>query len=138
MALGYATTLRNSRLDLVRDAIDADSPTNAGTVKIYSGTRPATAAAITDQVLLSTGTFSDPSAANASAGVLTFSTITYTNAVADGTATWARIEDGAGTFVADADVGVTGSGADITLNSVGLVTSGPVTHVSATITSGNA
>lgn len=136
MTMGYATTLRNTRLNDIRDAIDAGAA--AGTVKIYTGTRPATGAALSGNTLLSTGTFSDPSAPSAASGVLTFSSITYTDAVADGTATWARIEDSDGTFVADASVGTTGSGEDITLNAVTFVTGGPVNHVSATITAGNA
>lgn len=136
MSLGYIASLRNSRLNLVRDAIDA--AVSAGTVKIYSGTRPATGGAISGPTLLTSGTFSDPSAPNASGGELTFSAITYTDAVADGTATWARIADGDGNFVADCDVGTSGSGAEIILNSTSFVTGGPVTHVSAKITAGNA
>lgn len=136
MTMGYATTLRNTRLNDIRDAIDAGA--GAGTVKIYTGTRPSTGAALSGNTLLSTGTFSDPSAPAATSGVLTFSSISYTDAVADGTATWARIEDSDGTFVADASVGTAGSGEDITLNAVTFVTGGPVNHVSATITGGNA
>jgi len=136
MALGYAMDLRNARLDLVRDRIDAD--TDPGTIKIYSGTRPATGAAITSQVLLVTGTFDKPSAPDAVDGVLEFEDITYTNGITDGMATWARIEDGDGAFVADGSVGIAGSGADVIINSVGILEDGPVLHVSATITAGNA
>jgi hypothetical protein len=136
MALGYAVDLRNDRLDLVRDRIDAD--TNPGTIKIYSGTRPATGAAITDQVLLTTGTFAKPSGAASVAGVFAFEAITYVNGITDGTATWARIADGAGAFVADGSVGIVGSGADVILNSVGILEDGIVLHVSATLTAGNA
>ena len=135
MTMGYDETLRNARLNLVRDAIDDD--TDPGTITIYSGTRPDTGAAVTTQVALSVGTFSDPSAPDADDGELVFDTITYTDALADGTATWARIADGADNFVADADVGGPGSGADVVLNSTGLVEDGPVTHVSAKITAGN-
>ena len=137
MALGYRVELRNARLNLVRDYIDAAA--TAGVIKIYSGTRPASSGgALSGNTLLASGTFSDPSAPNAAAGVLTFSAITYGNAVATNTATWARIEDGDGLFVSDADVGAVGSGADIIVNSVDFVSGGPVTHVTATITSGNA
>jgi hypothetical protein len=136
MAFGYKVSLRNARLDLVRAEIDAD--TDPGTIAILSGTRPATGAAITTQVELAIGTFSDPSAPAASSGELTFDAITYGDAIADGQATWARITDGAGAFVADASVGLPDSGADIILNSVGIVEGGPVSHVSAKITAGNA
>jgi len=137
MTIGLNATLRNARLNVIRDAIDAG--TAAGTLKIYSGTRPATGAAPTaSEVLLGTLTFSDPCAPAASGGVLTFSAITGANAVADGTATWARASDSAGTFVMDLSVGATGSGADITLNTTAIVTGGPISVTSATITSGNA
>ena len=135
MTIAYSTALKNARLDLVATAIDAGAA--AGTVKIYDGTRPATGAAITTQTLLVTGTFSDPCAAAASAGTLTFSAITYGFAAATGTATWARIADSDGNFVADASVGTSGSGADFILNSTGIVVDGVVNHVSAAITAGN-
>jgi hypothetical protein len=135
MALGYKVELRNARLDLIRDAIDAD--TDPGTITIYDGTRPATGASEGSAKTLSVGTFSQPSAPDAATGVLTFDEIVYTDGLDDGTATWARIRDGSGAFIADASVGVTGSGADITINSVGIITDGPVTHVEAKITAGN-
>ena len=135
MALGYVAALRHARLNLVRDYIDAGP--GAGTVKIYTGVRPATGGALSGNTLLTTGTFADPSAPDASGGELVFSAITYTNAAADGDAAWARIEDSTGAFVADASVGVSGSGADFILNSVSMVTDGTVSHVSAKIITGN-
>lgn len=196
MKLGLNTTIRNARVNAIRDAIDAG--TGAGTIDIYSGAQPATggtaspaawsastAYAIGDvvqptsanghyyrctaagtsgsteptwptngstvpdggatwqdvgavPVLLGTGTFSDPSAGGASNATLTFSTITGSNAVADGTATWARIKDSAGNFVADLDVGGPGSGAALTLNTVSIVSGGPIQFNTNTITDGNA
>lgn len=138
MAIGLKVELRNARLNVVRDAIDAGAA--AGTLKIYAGTRPVTGAAVTTQTLLATCTFGDPSAADAAAGVLTFNAITGANAVADGTATWARAADSDGTFVMDMDVGVDEVGATetILLNTVNLVTGGPVSVNSGTLTAGNA
>lgn len=136
MAIGYATSMRTTRITAVVTAIDAGSA--AGTLKLYSGTRPATGAAVTTQTLLATLTFSDP-CGTVSNGVLTFSAITAdTSADADGTATWARIADSDGTFVADLDVGATGSGKDIILNNVNIVAGGEVSISSASITEGNA
>lgn len=135
MAFGFATTLRNSRLNAIRDAIDAGA--GAGKLRIYSGTRPATGAAITSQTLLAELTFSDPCAPAASGGVLTFSAITAdTAADATGTATWARIVDSTGTFVADCNVGTSGS--DINLNSTAIQVNAEVSVTSATLTDGNA
>jgi hypothetical protein len=137
MAIRYRATLRNARLNLVRDAIDdGDGP---GIIVIYDGTQPAgIGGEITTQNALAIGTFAEPCAAAAADGVLTFDEITYGDALTDGTATWARFYDADDVFVADADVGVSGSGAAVILNSTGLLEGGAVTHVSAAITSGNA
>ena len=136
MSAGYAESVRNARLDAVRAAIDAGS--GAGKIEIYSGSRPATGAALAGNTLLCAGTFSEPCASASASGVLTFDTITYAAVAATGTATWARVKDSGDTFVLDWDVGVAGSGADVILNSVSLVEDGLVTHVSASITGGNA
>ena len=136
MTIGLKDDIRNDRLDLITQYIDAGA--GPGTIKVYDGTRPAKGAAITTETLLVTGTFSDPSAPAATGGVLTFNAITGGNAVADGTATWARVEDSDGTFIMDMSVGLVGSGADLILNTTALVTGGPVAFTAATITAGNA
>jgi hypothetical protein len=138
MTLGFSTTLRNNRATQTLNAIDANA--SAGQILIYSGTRPATGAAITAQLLLATLTLSKPSG-TVSGGVLTLAAITSGTgsaaATASGTdATWARIVDGGGTFVADASVGT--SGADINLSAVHIVTGATVSVTSGTITEGNA
>lgn len=132
----YEETIRNSRLDLVRDAIDAGAA--AGTVKIYTGTKPSTGGSLSSNTLLTTGTFSDPSAPDATGGTLTFDAISYTTAQADGTATWGRVEDSDGNFVADMTVGAAGSGEDIELSAVDMLSGATVEDVGASITEGNA
>jgi hypothetical protein len=127
-------SLRNSRLNLIRDAIDASS--GAGTIKVYNGTQPANAdAGLSGNTLLATLTFTDPSAPNASGGVLTFSTVTEdSSADASGTASWARIADSAGNTVFDCDVGASGSGATLIINNVAVTLGGPVRMTSFTLT----
>lgn len=117
MALGLSSTARNARLAALASEIDGGGA--AGTLKIYSGTRPATGAAITTQTLLATLTFAYPCAAAPSAGSMTMNSITSGVGVA-GTAAWFRIESSAGVFVADGSIGT--SGAD--LNFAGGVTVG--------------
>lgn len=131
MALGYLAALRNTQLDQIRILIDAGA---AGLWRIYDGSRPATGGAATTK--LAELTFSDPSAGAAAAGVLTFSAIT-TDASADatGTATWFRWVDSAAVFVADGNVGTSGS--DLNLNSVSITAGGSVAITSATVTAGN-
>jgi hypothetical protein len=133
----YVTALRTTRITAVLDAIDAGA---AGLLKIYTGTSPGVNSAATGTLLV-TLTFSDP-AGTVSNGVLTFSAVTAGTAVADGTAGYARITTSAGATVADLTVGATGSGAEIELNNVNIVTGGEVSlDVSggiSKITEGNA
>lgn len=133
MTIGLPTALRNSRLNLIRDATDAGA--GAGTFRVYDGTRPATGGTAT--TLLAELTFSDPCAPAASGGVLTFSAITAdASANATGTATWCRIVDSTGAFVADGSVGT--SGADYNLNTVSITAGVQVSCTSAALTEGNA
>lgn len=133
MALGLATAIRNSRLNVIRDAIDAGA--GAGLLRIYDGTRPATGGTAT--TLLAELTLSDPCAPSASGGVLTFSAITAdASANATGTATWARIVDSTGAFVTDLSVGT--SGQDLNLNTTSITAGVQVSVTSASLTEGNA
>lgn len=129
----FATTTKNKIVTPIRDDIDGGS--GAGTIKIYTGSMPATTAdAITSQVLLGTLTFSDPSG-TISGGVLTMSAITDdSSADATGTATWARIADSAGVVVMDIDVTNTGGGGALQLNTVAIVAAGPIKITAFTIT----
>lgn len=135
MTVGIVTATRNARLDLIKTAIDAGA--GAGLLRIYDGTRPATGGTAT--TLLAELTFSDPSAAAASSGVLTFSAITAdSSANATGTATWARVVDSTGAFVLDMSVTASGGGGDLQLNSTSITSGQNVSCSSATLTEGNA
>lgn len=138
MTIGLASALRDSRLTLIKDAIDAGS--GPGKCLFYTTDRPATGAAITTQTLLSSITLNDP-CGTVSAGVLTFDVDPVpTDSSADdtGDAVWARIVTSADAFVADLSVGTTSSGADIIMNTVSIVSGLTVSIVSASITEGNA
>lgn len=132
MAMGLATAVRNSRLNVIRDAIDAGA--GAGLLRVYDGTRPATGGTAT--TLLAELTFSDPCSAGASGGQLTFSAITAdASANATGTATWGRMVDSTGAFVGDFSAGT--SGADFNLNTTSITSGVQVSCTSAVITEGN-
>lgn len=136
MAIGLALTIRNNRLNIIRDAIDAGGA--AGLLHFYTATRPATGAAITDQVLLGTVTFSYPSAPDAANAALTFSAFTEdTSADNGGIAAWARAADSAGNFAADLSVGGQGSGADIELNTTSISAGGPIQVTSGVLNEPN-
>lgn len=128
-------TTRNAMLDALVARMNLGS--GPATLKLYSGTQPATAdTALSGNTLLATLTFSDPAAPGASAGVITFSTITEdSSADATATATFARIQDSDGNVVFDGDVNTAAS--MIVLNTTSIVTGGPVRISSFTITMPN-
>jgi len=134
MALGYATALRNAQLDQITARMDGGS--GAALLRIYDGSRPATGGTAT--TLLAQLTLTDPSAASASAGALTLSSIAQdASADATGTATWFRIVQSDGsTHVMDGSVGT--SGADLNLNSTSITAGATVSVTSFIITAGNA
>ena len=131
MALAYeAATLRDARADAITTRAG-----NAAKLRIYDGSRPATAGAATN--LLAELVCGTPFAGAAVNGVLTAGAITQdASADATGTATWFRIvqTDGS-TFVMDGNVGTSGS--DLNLNSVSIVATGTVSVSSFVITEGN-
>lgn len=132
MALGIATTIRNDRLNNLKTKIDAGGA--GGWLRIYDGARPATGGTATN--ILAELQFSYPCAPAPANGTLTFSSITAdASANATGTATWCRITDSTGAFVADASVGT--SSADFILNSASITAGIQVSCSSAVINEGN-
>ena len=129
MALGFVTSLRNSRLDQITSAVGS-----SGLLRIYDGSRPATGGTAT--TLLAELTCNAIFAPSASGGVLTLNSITQdSSANATGTATWFRITTSGGTAVIDGSVGTSGS--DLNLTTTSIVSGQPVSVTSFTLTEGN-
>jgi hypothetical protein len=129
MALGFVTSLRNARADEISSAIG-----NAGLVRIYDSTRPATGGSAT--TLLAECTAGTPFAPSASGGVLTANSITAdASANATGTATWFRITTSGGTAIIDGNCGTSGS--DMNLTTTSIVATQPVSITSCVLTEGN-
>lgn len=130
MALALNSTLRNLMLDQITTRAGASAK-----LRIYDGTRPATAGTAT--VLLAELVCNATFAPAASGGVLTLNAIANdASADATGTATWFRIVQSDGTtHVLDGNVGTSGS--DLNLNTTSIVAAGPVSITSFTITAGN-
>lgn len=126
MSAGYSTTLRNAQLDAITTAVG-----NAGLLRIYDGSRPATGGAATTK--LAEFTLGTPFAAGAAAGVLSPTLPSGTTGLAASTATWFRVVTSGGTFVADGGVGD-----GMTLNTTSITVGVPVSVSSWTITRGNA
>lgn len=136
MAIGLAVAVRNNRLTQIINAIDAGAA--AGTLKFYTGPRPATGAAITTETLLGTLTFSDPSG-TVTDGVLTFNVIADdTAADATDTAEWARVQDSDSNFVMDLSVTLTGGGGDIELSNVNFTLGVPISITTGELMEANA
>ena len=138
MSWGFATTLRTARAQQIVDKIDAGS--GPGKIKFYTATRPATGAAITDQILLGTVPLNKP-CATVSSGVLTWAVSPVPeddSADSNGTAAWCRFLDSNDNVVMDGSVTATGGGGDVTLNTVSLVAGGPIRITGGTLTEGNA
>jgi hypothetical protein len=133
MALAFATTLRNNRLDAITTFVGGSA-----LLRLYSGSRPATGGTVT--TLLAQLTCNATFAPGASSGVLTLNAISpATSAAATGTATWFRLVKADGTtFVMDGAVSTIAAGTgDLRLDDTAIVLGGTVAISSATITEGN-
>lgn len=129
---------KTAMLNQLKSAIDAGGA--AGTLKIYSGTAPATpeTAPAGGNVLLGTLTLSyNPCASITGANAthkLTFGAVTQdSSADATGVAAWARISDSAGNAIVDLDISVTGGTGALQLNTTNIVAGGPIQVTAATI-----
>ncbi len=125
----YNTTVRSSRMTVVRDAA------NGGKLSLYSGTKPAGGGAIT--TLLAEFTLANPSG-TVTNGVLTFTDPSNTTVVANGQCTWARITDSGGAWVADFTCSQVGGTGEIRLTEDDLTTGMTLDITSLTITEGDA
>ena len=136
MALAYKATIRQAMLDAITTGAG-----NGALLRIYDGTRPATAGTAT--TLLAELTCGTPFASAASgttdgaAVTLTLGAITQdSSANATGTATWFRIVKSDGTtFVMDGSVGTSGS--DLNLTTTAIVAGQPVSVASFVISEAN-
>lgn len=103
----YTAAVRNLRLDQTWDQV------NTGFLRLYSGTKPATAdTALSGNTLLAELTFAPTAFAPSSSGTKTANAIgAAADAPATGVATfWRAFKSDGVTVVSQGDVGVTGSG----------------------------
>lgn len=133
MAIRLSTSLANAMATAVNTAIDAGAA--AGTLKVYTGSKPASVETAASGTLLATFTLTDPAGTPAS-GVLTldFDPDLSATVAADGTAGWFRIADSDGNGVLDGSVTATGSGGDLTFTSTAWTTGMTVTLTTGTVT----
>lgn len=128
-AMKTAVATRNAQLDTMTTLL------NSGTLRLYSGTEPATPeTALSGNTLLAQLTFGNPAFGSAASGVATSNAITAdSSADASGTATFFRCLKSDGTTVVyQGTVGT--SGADLNLNSVAISSGAAVAISSLTVT----
>jgi hypothetical protein len=128
MAIKTSIVSRNAELDALAPLF------NAGTLKIYSGTQPATPETAASGVLLATLTFGNPAFGASINGVITANAITSdSSADATNTAGWARAWKSDGTTaLMDGDVST--SGAWVNLNTTAISSGAIVAITALTIT----
>lgn len=131
--LRLATSARNAAVKGVTDTIDAGS--GPGTIKIYTGTQPATpGTALSGNTLLATVVLGDPAFSAPSNGVSAGADPAAVNAVATGNAGWCRVADSDGNAVLDGDVTASGGGGFMQLSSIALTSGAPVDITSLQLT----
>lgn len=135
MSLGFAVGLRNARLDQLTAFYGASA-----LLRIYSGTRPNTGAALSGNTLLAQLTLGAVLAAAASSGALTLNAISPQNsAAATGLAAWFRIVKADGTtFCTDGGTSTVAQGTgELRLDDVNIIQGGTVAISQGTILDGN-
>ena len=127
MTIRYASEVKTARLTVTKDQL----LTGTGTayLKIYSGAAPADHGEVSYQELLCRVPINAASVAD---GCITL-TLPATTVEASGRAGWARLENRSEVVVADMDVGLTGSGADMALATLDLVQGATLTPTLARI-----
>jgi hypothetical protein len=132
MTIRIATLVRNAALEAINTAANAGAA--AATIKVYSGSQPATADTAASGTLLATFTCADPAFEVAASGAIDLDAnpdLTTTVATA-GTAGWARMQDSNGLNIFDGSVGT--STTDFIINSTTLTVGQTVTLSTGTLT----
>lgn len=112
--IAFSLAVISDRLQALTRAMDAD-PVQPARLRIYSAPVPSSGQPPDTAQLLATLVFPKPSLSSVSVTTLTLLNPATTLVATTGEAAWARIENGAGQYVADLDVGVVGSGAAVIL-----------------------
>lgn len=133
MTIGSAVPKRNANLDSNTTFIGGGAK-----LRIYTGPRPATGAAITTQTLLAEFTCGTPFAPAAANAVLSPTLPAAVNAAAAGTAAWFRLVKADGlTHCDDGDVTDNAGVGDLKLNTTTITAGLQVSVTSWTINRGN-
>jgi hypothetical protein len=119
-----AEAVRHLRLQAIATSLDAGA--DGGLIRIYTGPRPDPVSTLTGQLPLVELRLARPSLLGLADGVMTLVVPPDRLCLRSGRAAWARMLDGSGRTVLDADVGVEGSGAELELDRTDLLAGGAV------------
>jgi hypothetical protein len=128
MAEKLGTATRNAIADAVADLYDG------GTLKIYTGSQPATADTAPTGSLLATITLPTPAFGASSSGAVAKAGTWSVAASATGTAGYFRLKTAGDTHPIDGTIGATGSGEEMELDNTSITSGQSVTVSSFTIT----
>ena len=134
MPLRLSDSVRSAKTAAATAKLDVGTGTAGGTIKIYSGAQPATPATAASGTLLATVVLPAPAFGAPVAGVAAMGDPASVNAVASGTAGWARFADRDGAVCWDGHVTATGGGGVVELSSVALTSGAPVDITGGTYT----
>lgn len=124
MTVRLPAASRNASTDGVVGRLNAGA--GPGTIKIYTGSQPASAGDAATGTLLATVTLADPAFGAAVSGAATLTDPASVNAVASGTAGWFRAADSDGNTVFDGSITAPGGAGDLTLSNTAITSGGPV------------
>lgn len=135
MAFRLAVSTQNRACNSIVQTPDQGSTNATGSIKVYTGTQPATPATTASGTLLATVLLNNPSYGSSSSGQATLVTSPAVSGsvVATGTAGWFRVLDRDGTACWDGSCGASGSGADMIWDNTSFVNGGTATINSMTI-----
>lgn len=127
-----STAARNAAVSAIAALADADA--GPGTIKIYTGSQPASANDAASGTLLATVTLADPAFGSASTGTVSGTDPAAVTAVATGTAGWFRLADQSGDTILDGDVTATSGGGAMELSSTSITSGGSVDITALSLT----
>lgn len=136
MVIKMSEALRNARAQAIVDAINYGA--GPGTLDVYTSPMPTAGGdAVTTQTKLGTLTFAEP-VGTISGGVLTFTVLgDDASADANGDAAWARVKDGDGNWVMDADITLDSGTGFIRMPLLAVYAGGVIRITGGTLVEGN-
>lgn len=105
--------VKDARLQVIGDLLDAAGSAGSGKIQFYDGTKPVNLGGVSTQNKLCELDLGLPSYTEVAGGVMTMAPTGTSLVLLSGEVTWARLLDRNGAVVGDLDVGGVSSGRDL-------------------------